>query len=867
MANNPYRFTQNAEEIQALLNKVQSPDSSPTANSTNLVTSGGVKAALDQKAAKSDVDTIEGKIPSSASSSNKMATQSDLTDFITRAVTDLVNYYTKSQTYTKLEVNNLIGALHQFHFEIYETLPATGDGSVLYLIGPTGTGSDKYEEYVWANDAWTKIGDTTIDLSGYVTTEALNAALENYATAAQVSELGQKLIKLVGMGTIGGGTTGITAVGQCYYNTTQKKIYKAIAITDPLKQADFVEVPFLDGAVYTYNGELYLWDGNDLVYYASLNVVIDFNFYEKKLGWVANTGAITAVDSTSRHYSIPTLQAPKVSISAKDDEVAVITFAKSIGVNGSWQLCDGITRYVIDAGDTTIVNVPGDANYVIVGARASSLNTDDDFYTPKTMRLNEVKVPRAIEYSLELLSSEKSELNDIQSRVSMEYSSTFNSTENERVRNSGSTITYADSKVSAFKKLNGETLSVKNVIGTPNPITGTAALAFYDKDKKFINSYIVSSSGVQSVTIEPSDFPAGAVYVRGTYLPSYGDIEFISGVYPVFYDAPSIPQPQILTFNPESPQMMAAISRQPRSNGVLYTKPLILAHFSDMHLVNTVETDRIMQFCSHYADKIDDVLCTGDVLRLSNESTNYWAGGIIQSVLFCVGNHDAYANNMDQTLAAQSVVYDKFFAPNISYWNVTNHPTGKTYYYKDYATQKIRLVVLDCMYWDSSQNTWMQDALSDAITNGMRVICADHYPAAAFTPIVCNFDDSHLQALAAERYIDAAAVNNVKDFIDGGGEFICWITGHEHCDYMGTLNADSRQLMIGIDRGSNRDDLHSAVPRIINTRSQDLFNVYGFDVYNKQIRLYRVGANKDMYMRVKNSFCINYVTKDIISND
>lgn len=187
MAN--YPLTQSGAEVQALLNKVQTPDTTPTAGSQNLITSGGVKAALDQKAAKSDVDAIEGKIPASASSSNKMTTQADIADFITRAVNDLVNYYTKSETYSQTEVNNLIGALHQFHFEIYATLPATGDGSVLYLIGPTGTGSDKYEEYVWANNTWTKIGDTTIDLSGYVTTEALNTALADYTTTEALAEL------------------------------------------------------------------------------------------------------------------------------------------------------------------------------------------------------------------------------------------------------------------------------------------------------------------------------------------------------------------------------------------------------------------------------------------------------------------------------------------------------------------------------------------------------------------------------------------------------------------------------------------------------------------------------------------------------
>lgn len=99
----------------------------------------------------------------------------DLSGFITKTVNDLANYYLKSETYTKAEVEALIAAISQFHYEVYAALPATGEGNVLYLIGPTGSGSDKYEEYVYANNGWVKIGDTSIDLSGYVTTADLTS--------------------------------------------------------------------------------------------------------------------------------------------------------------------------------------------------------------------------------------------------------------------------------------------------------------------------------------------------------------------------------------------------------------------------------------------------------------------------------------------------------------------------------------------------------------------------------------------------------------------------------------------------------------------------------------------------------------------
>ena len=151
--------------------KVNIPvDSSPTSGSNSLVRSGGVFNAIK--------------------------------DFITSSVNDLVYYYTKSETYTKTEVNNIIGSLQQFHYEIYASTSAVTNpqSNVLYLIGPTGTGSDKYEEYVYSN-GWVKIGDTTIDLSGYSTTEQMNAAINNalqdYATKEEVSQLGQQIDAVV----------------------------------------------------------------------------------------------------------------------------------------------------------------------------------------------------------------------------------------------------------------------------------------------------------------------------------------------------------------------------------------------------------------------------------------------------------------------------------------------------------------------------------------------------------------------------------------------------------------------------------------------------------------------------------------------
>lgn len=83
---------------------------------------------------------------------------------------DLTNYYTKTETYTKTEVDNLISSF--WSFEVVDTLPSVSTASekTIYLLGPIWTGADKYEEWIVTEDSqqqkqWTKIWETSVDLS------------------------------------------------------------------------------------------------------------------------------------------------------------------------------------------------------------------------------------------------------------------------------------------------------------------------------------------------------------------------------------------------------------------------------------------------------------------------------------------------------------------------------------------------------------------------------------------------------------------------------------------------------------------------------------------------------------------------------
>lgn len=90
-------------------------------------------------------------------------------NFITAAVNNLTNYYTKSNTYTKTEVDNLIGAIKTISIEVVASLPSTGASNIIYLVSNGGSNPNAYDEYVWvaSTNKFEKIGTTAVDLSGY----------------------------------------------------------------------------------------------------------------------------------------------------------------------------------------------------------------------------------------------------------------------------------------------------------------------------------------------------------------------------------------------------------------------------------------------------------------------------------------------------------------------------------------------------------------------------------------------------------------------------------------------------------------------------------------------------------------------------
>lgn len=102
---------------------------------------------------------------------NKPIKLSDFTNdeaFIDNTVNNLTNYYLKTETYTQTEVNNLISQLTSLSIEIVETLPAEDiSTTTIYLVNVSGT--NNYNQWMYINNAWANLGNTSVDLSNYYT--------------------------------------------------------------------------------------------------------------------------------------------------------------------------------------------------------------------------------------------------------------------------------------------------------------------------------------------------------------------------------------------------------------------------------------------------------------------------------------------------------------------------------------------------------------------------------------------------------------------------------------------------------------------------------------------------------------------------
>lgn len=140
----------------------------------DLETAVGTGGSVDSKISSA----IAGLDSSIASTSNQAIASVTLTDGKITGSTKITvptnnNQLTNGAGYqtasdVSAAIATAVAGITSFEYEVVQSLPAEGESGVIYLVAHSHGTGDSYDEYIWVSNAFEKIGNTDIDLSGYV---------------------------------------------------------------------------------------------------------------------------------------------------------------------------------------------------------------------------------------------------------------------------------------------------------------------------------------------------------------------------------------------------------------------------------------------------------------------------------------------------------------------------------------------------------------------------------------------------------------------------------------------------------------------------------------------------------------------------
>lgn len=154
----------------------------------NALANGQVKTNTDAIAKlNGDATTVGSVAKTVADAKSELATEIDkkATKSTTLSGYGITDAYTKAQADSAISI--AVANADHLKREIVETLPAvaSADENTIYMVSKTsGSGEQKYDEYMLIGTAFEKIGDSAVDLTNYATKSEVNTAKSEAISAA-----------------------------------------------------------------------------------------------------------------------------------------------------------------------------------------------------------------------------------------------------------------------------------------------------------------------------------------------------------------------------------------------------------------------------------------------------------------------------------------------------------------------------------------------------------------------------------------------------------------------------------------------------------------------------------------------------------
>ena len=242
-------------------------------------------------------------------------------------------------------------------------------------------------------------------------------------------------------------------------------------------------------------------------------------------------------------------------------------------------------------------------------------------------------------------------------------------------------------------------------------------------------------------------------------------------------------------------------------------------------------------------------------------------------VLNTIGNHDAYSTlDGNRPLVERTSIYNAITAkvkenvPGIVQPD-NAASSGLNYYYYDVGA--IRIVVLDCMYWDANELSWFESVLADAKLSSKSIIAVSHYnfvSTAVDYVRPCAWNATAYEVGGSDNSLPIAAAQAVKDFQDDGGEFIIWLCGHSHGDAIKKLKSEygSQYQLICPAFVNRASTLFKSDNQYFY--NHDVLTYIVVDTYYKIVKGMRIGANINEQGMEYHTFSIKYDTGEFLSS-
>lgn len=147
-------------------------------NDSNFITNNDISGKADKGTTLADYGITDAKI----NGQNVILGAATLTvPTNNNELTNGAGYQTASQVESRItskgyqtedQVNTLIASgiadITGIEYTVTPTLPSVGEPGVIYLVPNSGTNPNIYDEYIYVNNKFEKIGTTDVDLTGYL---------------------------------------------------------------------------------------------------------------------------------------------------------------------------------------------------------------------------------------------------------------------------------------------------------------------------------------------------------------------------------------------------------------------------------------------------------------------------------------------------------------------------------------------------------------------------------------------------------------------------------------------------------------------------------------------------------------------------